>query len=362
MKFVEMENLKPGMRLARPIYNKKGVLLVERGVSLTRQSIENSKFFGLLGVYVLEPAEPLAPMSEEDLEYERFQVATGFSIQEELDKVIAQKKQITLYNLALAIQRKFGYMDKKMNFYQNLRSMDDYVSRHSLNVAILCVLLTRALNLRPDEQLLIVQAALVHDIGKIAAQKKNKAMYGQLRLEETPLEERLETLNLLGDVFATDATAIKRICYQALKAQDDIDKTGSFQLPGKMVTGAKILLVANKYDEMTAVNYEGKADSEIKALKELRDHPDLYEKAVVDALVQTINILIPGVSVVLNTGEKALVLAENKHDILRPVILTFKDNATLNLVLTENQYIEIVDIMKTMDNRYIMNRIDGLQR
>ena len=67
------------MRLARPIYNKKGVLLYERDSRLNSQSISSVKNFGLLGVYVLEPAEPLPPISEEDLEFERFQVAKRIS-------------------------------------------------------------------------------------------------------------------------------------------------------------------------------------------------------------------------------------------------------------------------------------------
>ena len=64
MKFVEAAELKNGMRLARPIYNKKGVLLFERDSRLTQQTIESVRNFGLLGVYILEPAEPLPPMSE----------------------------------------------------------------------------------------------------------------------------------------------------------------------------------------------------------------------------------------------------------------------------------------------------------
>ena len=39
MRFVRTDNLKPGMRLARPIYNKNGVLLYERNTKLTMQGI-----------------------------------------------------------------------------------------------------------------------------------------------------------------------------------------------------------------------------------------------------------------------------------------------------------------------------------
>jgi len=55
MKFVRTEDLKAGMRLAKPIYNKKGVLLYERNSALTAPGIASAKNFGLIGVYILEP-------------------------------------------------------------------------------------------------------------------------------------------------------------------------------------------------------------------------------------------------------------------------------------------------------------------
>ena len=50
MKFVRTEDLKAGMRLAKPIYNKKGVLLYERNSALTAPGIASAKNFGLIGV------------------------------------------------------------------------------------------------------------------------------------------------------------------------------------------------------------------------------------------------------------------------------------------------------------------------
>ena len=47
MQFVRSQDLKPGMRLAKPIYNKMGVLLYERNTKLTLQSINSIDNFGL---------------------------------------------------------------------------------------------------------------------------------------------------------------------------------------------------------------------------------------------------------------------------------------------------------------------------
>ena len=57
--------------MARPIYNKDGVLLYERNSKLTYQGIQSIRTFGLLGLFILEPAEPVPPMTQEDILFER---------------------------------------------------------------------------------------------------------------------------------------------------------------------------------------------------------------------------------------------------------------------------------------------------
>lgn len=352
MQFVKTEDLKMGMRLARPIYSKKGVLLFERNSKLTAPAIESVRNFGLLGIYILEPAEPLPPMSEEDLEFERFQTRAIFSIQDEIENILYDKKQNKLQVLANMIIKNFGRLDSKINFYQNLRSRDDYVYRHSLNVAILCAMIAHVMNVRPEEQLQTVLAAMVHDMGKI--QLGGNLVYREDLNDverEMVFAEQMKAAPMIERAFSGNGAAIRRICVQAVRKHKD-----GIELPNsKMITGAKILAVANKYDELTAMTLSGESKSEVAAIQEFLDQPELYDPQVVDALIQSIKILFPGVSLELSTGEKALVLVENMQNILRPVVLCFQDNSILDLSLPVNNDIRIVDIMKTLDNRYIMD-------
>ena len=48
MLFVKVDDLKPGMRLGKPIYNKNGVLLYDRDTKLTMQAI-----YGLSLIHIL---------------------------------------------------------------------------------------------------------------------------------------------------------------------------------------------------------------------------------------------------------------------------------------------------------------------
>lgn len=365
MNFVEVENLKIGMRLARPIYNKKGVLLFERDSKLTRQAIESVHNFGLLGVYVLEPAEPLPPMSEDDIESERFQVMMVFAIQDELTKMIETKKTQKLPTLVSTIIKAYGHLNEKINFYQNLRSRDDFVCRHALNTAMLCAMITHVMNVKVEEQMQTVTAALLHDIGKMQVPPEILFSRGSIdeNIEASSRTDASQNADYIYEmqqqgfdlVETVEGAQIRRICMQVVRAQHDFSCYGKIDENMKLLTSAKILLVANRYDELTAMDLQGNTKSEVKALQEFLDYPVLYDTNVVDALVNCINILFAGVSVELNTGEKGLVLAENPVDILRPTLLTFGDNSILDLSLKDNSYLHITDVMKTLDNRYVMD-------
>lgn len=356
MQFIEVSDLKMGMRLARPIYDKKGVLLFERNSKLSEQSISSVKNNGLLGIYILDPAEPLPPMSEEDEAFERFQIMTVFMIQDELSTILQSKKQNKLQTIISTIVKNYGHLNGKINFYQNLRSKEDYVYRHSLNVAMLCAMISHVMNIRVDEQLQTVEAALVHDIGKEKLPKDILFKHGATEEDNVRIYgEQMAALELLDDF--SEGPAVRRLCVHALRSQQEFATEGTVNTEAmkKVPIGARILIVANRYDEMTAMNLKGKSESEVTALREFYDNPELYDPKVVEALTQSVNILFAGVSVELSTGDKALVLVENPQDILKPTVLIFRDNKIIDLSLPGNKDIQVVDIVKTLDNRYIMD-------
>ncbi len=359
MRFVKTEDLKTGMRLARPIYNKNGVLLYERNSKLTVQGISSVKNFGLLGIFILEPAEPVPPMTRGDIEFERFQTMCVFSIREELDTIAKTGRAQKTQAIASEIIRNYGHLDAKINFLQNLRSKEDYTYKHSLNVAIICAMIANILNMMVDEQMETVQAALVHDIGKIMRFEEEIAAGGSLI--DMPMEAKEVAGHALLETAFSARPNIKRICSQTQKMLASM-KTGEDISDIRQVWGARVLAVAETYDRMTAMKMDEEPASEVEALKFLMGHPEIYHTKVVDALIRSVNILVPGVSIELNTGEKALVLTANEKDILRPVILMFRDNSVIDLADTDRyDDLEIRDIMRTLDNRHVMN-IDLLKQ
>ncbi|MCH5248524.1 MAG: HD domain-containing protein [Lachnospiraceae bacterium] len=356
MIFVKTDDLKTGMRLARPVYNKNGVLLYERDSKLTYQGITSIKNFGLIGIFVLEPAEPVPPMTEDDIYFERFQTIYVFAIKEELDNILQTKRQAKMQSITANIIKNYGHLDRKIYFMQNLRSKEDYTYKHSLNVAMLCAMIAHTMNITVGEQLDTVTAAIVHDIGKLAAPKEVMMSDNWTELEKGQIKAaEIAGFGIIEQTFAVTPN-IKRICMQAQKNIESLEK-GEDVDNSKMIMGARILSVAETFDTMTAMQIDKPPASEVAALKYLMQHPDYFDEKVVKALIDSVKILFAGVSIELNTGEKGLVLSENPVNVLKPMILTYTDNKLIDLYSKEyDGKLEIVDIMKTMDNRHIVNR------
>ena len=356
MKFIKCEELKPGMRLAKPIYSKKGVLLYDRASVLKdTQSIENIKSFGLIGLFVLEPAEPVPPMTQDDLDFERFQTIMYNEIMEEHARIIKNRKQEKFPNICAQIIKNYGNLKKKITFQQSLRSEDDYIYKHSLNVAILAAMITHSMNVPLSEQNEAVMAAVIHDIGKLTLPAGLQSKLKTTEEERSVIDgHEVQGYPIIDEAFAAQPN-VKRACNQARKILLDYWNGNSAQNQ-KVLTAAKVLAVAGIFDTETAVRVDDSPISEVLVIRRMMNRSDVFDPRVVKGLIDSLNILIPGVSVELNTGEKALVIRTNDDDFLRPTVLSFRDNSIIDLS-NRRAYgdLEIMDIMKTMDNRCVMD-------
>ena len=356
MLFIKSDELKPGMRLAKPIYSKKGVLLYDRAAVLKdTASIENIKSFGLIGVFILEPAEPVPPMTQDDIDFERFQTVMYNEIMDEMAKIVKNHKQDKFPYICAQIIKNYGNLRKKITFHQSLRSTEDYIYKHSLNVAILAAMITHTMNVSLSEQNDAVMAAVIHDIGKLTLppelQSKQRTTVDERKIIDS---HEMGGYKIIEEAFSSQP-AIKRACNMARKTLYDYRNDDPIaQL--KMSVAGKVLVVAGIFDKETSVRLDDPPVSEVAVIRTMMERSDVFDPKVVNALVESINILTPGVSVELSTGEKALVLRTNEFDFLRPTVLSFRDNSIIDLS-NRRAYnnIEIVDIMKTMDNRYTMD-------
>ena len=358
MKFVKAEDLKAGMRLAKPIYNKNGVLLYERNSLLTSPGIISVRNFGLIGIYILEPAEPVPPLTREDLEFEQLQTIYMFKLRECVELIWKRKKVEPLLPLLKDIVKHYGSLKHRVNFNQNLRSGEDFMYKHAISTAILMTMLTSRMQLTEAKQMTMVTAALLYDIGYRYVPKPILDKGGDLSesdkdVIQNSLEKGLEYLSMYRNdyEFFPRALALMQAYVYAdhperLSASPDEDLRFMIQ----------ILRVADQFDQMTAMNVGHEPVSDVFAMREFMRHPELYHPSIVSALAECIHIIPRAANVDLSTGDKGIVLVENTKDFLRPVILRISNNEICDLS-RDSVYkrIQIKDIMKTMDNRILVD-------
>lgn len=354
MQFVKTADLKPGMRLAKPIYNKMGVLLYERDTKLTIQGINSIENFGLIGIFILEPAEPLPPLSREDLEFEQFQTIYMFKLKDNMDKLADNQVPPSLLSLASDIRSHYGVLDHKLNFTQTLRSSADFVYKHAISVAILCAMIANQMRFPEDDMNALITAALLYDFGYLyvpqaVLDKGDDLSASDKNFIQMNLERGYETIRPRYDECDLPKASLEIIQQMIFEKS----QTLKIKEPSEIIRLLRdILKVADKFDRLTAMNINKPPISEVAAMTYLRKHSRTYNPRVMAALAECIHILPTGACVDLSDGEKALVLVENAADFTRPMILKFSNNLIYDLsdpFISDS--LRVIDIMKTMDNR-----------
>ncbi|MCR4956645.1 MAG: hypothetical protein K6A30_08165 [Lachnospiraceae bacterium] len=355
MLFVKTENLKIGMRVAKPIYNRLGVLLYDRESTLTEQAIASVKNFSLLGLYILEPAEPAPLITQEEANFERFQSVSIFRLKETWELIQKGEQPKDLKSLADTIIKEFGHLDHKFPFAQNLRSKEDYYYKHCLNSAIVSAMLCNQLKMDHESTYAIVVAALLQDVGignlpdEIQAKSDSEYTAEDLQVIERYKQVSYQMLNPSANIYNLPVLSLKTLAQTSQFIDHPL-----FEVNPKVhwTIHAKIILLANKYDDLTAMGVKREPASDIQAIGYLRKRPDNYDPSVLDSLTDSIQIVPRGCSVELSNGKKGLVIEDNKEDFMAPIVLMYDSNTILDLSnpLIAAKY-HIVDIMKTMDNR-----------
>ena len=354
MLFVRTEELRPGMRLAKPIYNKNGVLLYERDSRLTIPAINSVRNFGLIGIYILEPAEPVPPFSKEDIEFEQAQTIFTFKLRDIFDKLHKRLLPDKLPALVEDVLERYGSLSHRVNFNQNLRSADDFMYKHAISTSILAALISQHINMPAENRQALIAASLLYGFGyrftpRTILDKTTELSPTDRDTIQLSLEKGVSYLRVFYDEFPFLAKALAVVEYYIFSSNPE----RKYDSPADdILLLAEILRVAQQFDLLTGMSLGHEPESEIIAMNYLRDNRSVYNETIVSVLAQCIHIVPAGASVDLSTKDKAIVLVENPRDYMKPVILRFTDNQIYDLSEPDLYHkIKIVDIMKTMDNR-----------
>jgi len=354
MQFIRSVELRPGMRIAKPIYNKDGVLLYERNSKLTIPSINSIRNFDLIGIYILEPAEPLPPFTKQDIEFEQAQTIYLFKLKDIFDKIYKRQPLEKLDPLVNDIINRYGQLNTRVNFNQNLRSAHDFMYKHATSVAILTTMIARHLDISQDDYKALITSALLYGFGyrflsRNVMDKEEEFTEFDYKSKQSALEKGLSYLSMSTDPIPYLPKAVHLMEYMIMSS-NPLKKPVAPS--NDILLLSEVLKVSIEFDLLTGMMMGHKPQSEIMAMKYLQEHHLEFNETIISILAQCIHIVPKGASVDLSTKDKAVVLVENPEDFMRPVILRLHDNQVYDLsdpaVYAQFQ---IVDLMKTMDNR-----------
>ena len=354
MQFIRSAELRPGLRIAKPIYNKDGVLLYERNSRLTIPAINSIRNFDLIGIYILEPAEPVPPFTREDLEFEQAQTIYLFKLKDLFEKIHKRQPLDKLEPLVDDIIKRYGNLTHRVNFNQNLRSAHDFMYKHATSIAILTAMIGQHIDMPEEDFKSLITAALLYGFGyrflaKNIMDKDEEFTEYDNKSKQGALEKGINYLNVSTDPISFLPKALRVAEYYILSNNPE----RKIEHPTEdILLLAEILKVAVEFDMMTGMIMGHKPESEILAMNSLKERKGEFNATIVNILAQCIHIIPAGASVDLNNNEKAVVLIENQKNYMEPVILRLRDNNVYDLSEPNvNRRFQIVDLMKTMDNR-----------
>ncbi len=192
MKIAELSQEILGQKLGKNLYNANGNLLLRKGVEINPHYLDHFEKKGYKSIYLLNnDLEVNQPSSH--LLSERFLCTSPSVLKRIFRNLMADsKKQASdakneLIALAESILLNVSNRSQKVPKVLDLKTQDDYLYQHSINVAAYSVLVGEKLKFPRAKLMSLVLASLLHDFGMLFIDNEivNKAS----RLEDIELEK-----------------------------------------------------------------------------------------------------------------------------------------------------------------------------
>jgi HD-GYP domain-containing protein (c-di-GMP phosphodiesterase class II) len=164
MKKVRIENLEPGMIVAKSIYSADGRILVREQTTLNDGLIEKLKALGLPAAYIKaftgrKLNDLVSDITRVDLIRSLSKLDTSVRGGKKLDLLESRK------NLMPLIDEIYHSRNELVNDFPDIRMHNDYIYGHSVNVCVLAVKVGIKLGYNRSRLADLAIGALIHDIG-----------------------------------------------------------------------------------------------------------------------------------------------------------------------------------------------------
>ena len=340
MRFVSIEDARPGMCLAYDLYDSMGRTKVGSGCELTASYINKLNEYGFSGIYIEDEQSKdiyIEATIPEKLRQEGFKCVQ----ENDIDRCAEIAQQI-VENL---LSRENVCLDMT-----DLRSYDDYTYAHSVNVAVLCCVIGMGMGMSERDLNYLVTAALLHDLGKLAIPKEILNKPGRLTPDEYQLMKTHSTRSyqLLSKRWNISA----HIKQTVLLHHENVDGSGYPQglMGDEQSLSVRIVHVADVYDALTSRRPYKKPYSPYEAVEYLMGACGImFDKNVVEVFMERVPLFPRGTEVNLSDGRKGLIYENKGPHNLRPILnmpdgtkLDLMENKNLNVTILPPEYLDTV--------------------
>lgn len=331
MRRVPTDSLLPGMKVGHNIYNSRGETLISRGVVLNKRYIESLKRLGIPALYIID--ESLPDFYVEDVISEKSRVEAiklvrsilkgQNSMKSRLDNALINRSRETISNIIDQLMDNPSLMVNLID----IRSIDDYLFGHSVNVCVLSLITGISLGYDRNSLMNLGMGSLMHDMGKtlIPGYILNKP--GPLSDNEFSVIKRHSEYGY--SILTNNDSNIKKI--SALIALQHHERYNGEGYPKGLLGAnihefAQIVGIADVFDAMTVDRVYRKAHPPYEAFEMLAGSGDFFfDYKLVLAFLRNIAAYPAGTIVWLSSKEIAVVVETPKGFPLYPKVKVIYD-------------------------------------
>ena len=213
----------------------------------------------------------------------------------------------------------------------DLRTYDDYTYSHSLNVAVLSILMGNVLGMSQEMLFSLAMGALLHDTGKMFIDKKILNKPGKLTYEEF---EEIKKHSELGFEYLCKNIDIPEESKVSVLHHHEQYNGGGY--PNNLANTnihifGRIICVADVYDALTSDRPYRQALLPSDAIEYIMtEYNKKFDPVVIEALTKKVAPYPVGTCIKLSTGDIGIVVKNYKSTSLRPLVRLIANNKITN--------------------------------
>lgn len=365
MKEYQTKDLLPGMVTAIPVRTKRGQLIINPNVELTRTLISRLEFYGIASVQITENKQVATPMeTPKDLayfpakspvsapspvsdasysqklksspEFQRFQVDFTLRSQDLKNCFDAYLSDGGTVNKEELLSKTISLVNPKQttldvfDMLHNMRQVNDSTYAHSLNVAIISRIIGKWLHFSNEELDTLTLAGLLHDIGKTKIPDEVLNKDGKLTDEEFQM---IRNHPKYGYDILKSQPLNSHIKKAALMHHERCDGSGyPMGLTMEEIDDyALIIAIADVYDAMTAARSYRAPLCPFEVIAEFeKDGLQKYKPKYILTFLENIANAYQNNRVMLSDGTSARIVLLNHRRLSKPLV-QLDDGACIDL-------------------------------